>query len=101
MEPAFVGRRQGSAPVPGPSGMEFDSQFRWLLAGAGLDTKLYSVHSLRRGGATFAESVGVSTDLIRTMGDWRSDAYRCYVDASHQRRTAADCMAQALLRSSL
>ncbi len=46
MEPAFVGRRRGLAPVPGLSDTEFDSQFRRLLAGAGLDTKLYSVHSL-------------------------------------------------------
>lgn len=33
-----------------------------------------SGHSFRRGGASFALACGVSTDLIQSQGDWRSDA---------------------------
>ncbi|CAC5418430.1 unnamed protein product [Mytilus coruscus] len=47
-----------------------------------LDTSGYSSHSFRRGGATFALECGVSSDLIQAQGDWKSEAYKGYLDPS-------------------
>ncbi|CAC5357523.1 unnamed protein product [Mytilus coruscus] len=47
-----------------------------------LDTSGYSGHSFRRGGATFALECGVSSDLIQAQGDWKSEAYKGYLDPS-------------------
>ncbi|KAI8502735.1 hypothetical protein Bbelb_194370 [Branchiostoma belcheri] len=46
---------------------------------AGLNPHLYSLHSGRRGGATFAFRAGVPVELIRLQGDWRSNAYLLYL----------------------
>ena len=40
----------------------------------------YSGHSFRRGAATQAHLQGLSEDDIRTLGRWKSDAYRLYID---------------------
>ena len=50
---------------------------------------LYAAHSLRRGGATHASKVGVSTRQIQTMGRWRSDAVRQYLYTSPEQLFAA------------
>ena len=44
-----------------------------------LDPTLYSTHSLRRGGATFAFSSGIPSELIKLQGDWHSQAYEVYL----------------------
>ncbi len=99
-QPAFVGRVRRSQQTHALSRIEFDSQFSQLLVKAGLDKKLYSVHSLRRGGATFAKTAGVSTEMVQLLGDWRSDAYCWYIDLSGERRAAAELMAKAVSASS-
>lgn len=38
----------------------------------------YSSHSLRRGGAQFLRDAGVSRDLVKLMGRWKSDAVDVY-----------------------
>ncbi|XP_035659582.1 uncharacterized protein LOC118404542 isoform X1 [Branchiostoma floridae] len=57
----------------------FDKAFKQILGRAGLSPARYSLHSGRRGGATFAFRAGVPIDLIRLQGDWRSDAYLLYL----------------------
>jgi hypothetical protein len=52
------------------------------LVKIGLDPSQYSGHSLRRGGASFALECGLPSDLIKSQGDWKSDAYRSYLDPS-------------------
>jgi hypothetical protein len=52
--------------------------------GLGLNSQHFSGHSLRRGGATSLFLRGVPTDVIRTMGRWRSLSYRLYIDASNE-----------------
>jgi len=52
----------------------------YCLGMIGVDPAKYSGHSFRRGGATFAHRLGVDPLLIKRMGDWRSDAYRRYID---------------------
>jgi integrase len=81
-----------TAPVTGPAFVLQDKAgFRPLLYKAfvkklksslqvmGLDPKLYSSHSLRRGGATWAARVGLTGDVIQMLGDWQSDAYLLYL----------------------
>eukprot|EP00882_Tetradesmus_deserticola_P007786 GHRQ01008196.1.p1 GENE.GHRQ01008196.1~~GHRQ01008196.1.p1 ORF type:complete len:337 (+),score=36.62 GHRQ01008196.1:408-1418(+) len=46
--------------------------------------EMYAAHSLRRGGATHAASVGVHLRLIQVMGRWKSDAVRAYLYTSPQ-----------------
>jgi hypothetical protein len=45
----------------------------------GYDCGLYSLHSLRRGGATVAYSQGVDQLDIKRHGNWSSDAFWQYV----------------------
>ncbi|XP_035665155.1 uncharacterized protein LOC118408444 isoform X2 [Branchiostoma floridae] len=56
----------------------FDDAFKRVLVQAGLNPQLYSLHSGRRGGATFAFRSGVPVELIKIQGDWRSQAYLLY-----------------------
>jgi len=61
---------------------EFISFLRKKLKSAGLDPKLYSGHSLRRGGASWAFHSGVPSELIKHHGDWSSDSYLVYLEFS-------------------
>lgn len=65
---------------------EFISFLRTNLKRAGFKDKIFSGHSLRRGGATLAFSSGVSSDLIKSHGDWKSDSYFIYLQFSLQDR---------------
>jgi integrase len=44
----------------------------------------FSGHSLRRGGATALFAAGMPADLIRTMGRWKSECYRLYLETSQR-----------------
>ena len=44
----------------------------------GLDPAAYAGISFRRGGATLAAEQGVDKELIKELGDWKSDAYELY-----------------------
>ena len=63
--------------------------FRQVLAKCHLDPMLFSGHSLRRGGASWAFHVGVPAELIKLVGDWRSSAYLAYLDISMPKKLAA------------
>lgn len=45
----------------------------------GITNNAYTLHSLRRGGATDAYAAGASIQEIRQHGDWRSDAVYAYL----------------------
>ena len=61
----------------------FIDVFRRLLARAGVqDAHRFRGHSFRRGGASWAFDCGVPGELIQIMGDWKSDAYRVYLEFS-------------------
>lgn len=49
------------------------------LARLGVTNNAYTLHSLRRGGATDAFAAGASIQEIRNHGDWRSDAVYAYL----------------------
>ena len=75
--PLFVYVQRGQKKVLTHS--VFVNRLRSLLQGLGLPASEFSGHSFRRGGASFAFEAGVSPDLIKMQGDWRSDAYQRYI----------------------
>jgi integrase len=76
----------------------FVSGFKCLCLKAGIDASVYSGHSFRRGGATFAFRTGVDHALIKMLGDWKSDAYLLYEQTSTERRLCLPrLMAKAIL----
>ena len=58
----------------------FSVRFLSLVRKAGGDPSVYGTHSLRRGGATWALKCGLSSDVIKLLGDWKSNAYQVYLD---------------------
>ena len=50
------------------------------------DEEAYSLHSLRRGGATFAYQCNIEAEMIKRLGNWASDAYKRYIDVSMDER---------------
>lgn len=60
----------------------FQNYLRGCLQKLGIDPSLYSGHSLRRGGASFALQCGLSAELIKLQGDWSSNAYQRYLNPS-------------------
>ena len=60
----------------------FLQKLKHVLFLIGVDPSRYSGHSFRRGGASFALECGLSPDLIKSQGDWKSGAYQSYRDPS-------------------
>ena len=50
----------------------------------------WTLHCLRRGGATWCFNIDVSSEAIRLMGDWAGDSYKRYLDMDIYKR--ADTM---------
>ena len=65
------------------------ARMRTWLAKLKLSPMDYSLHSLRRGGATFAFKCSIPSDLIQLMGDWASNCYRRYIDVTLSKRLKA------------
>ena len=78
--------------VQSPTGLKpivyryFHDIFRSFISALGLEQSKFSSHSFRRGGATFAFSLGLPGELIQAQGDWKSDCYKVYLEASFQDR---------------
>jgi len=66
--------------------------FRELLVRANVPAAAcYRKHSFRRGGATYAFRLGVPGELIQCMGDWKSDAYKRYLEFSFDTLLMVSC----------
>jgi hypothetical protein len=46
------------------------------------DAHMYKGHSFRRGAASAAYALGMSSDTVMKFGKWRSDAYKLYLEES-------------------
>ena len=57
----------------------FMSKLRSCLNNCGLQGMDFGSHSFRRGGASLAFLVGVPLELIKVLGDWKSDAVFLYL----------------------
>ena len=62
----------------------FIDTFREIAARFAVGDELFTGHSFRRGGATWAFQSGVPGELIQVMGDWSSDSYKRYLEFSMQ-----------------
>ena len=60
----------------------FVSRLRIALLAAVLNASVYSAHSFRRGGASLAFDLGLSSIQIKLRGDWASNAFEQYVFVS-------------------
>ena len=50
-----------------------------MIGALDLDPTLYSLHSLRRGGATVARKQGLHQEMIKWHGMWSSDSFWAYI----------------------
>ena len=75
----------------------FIAKFKGIIAALGLNPAVYSGHSFRRGGATFARDAGINDEVIKAMGDWKSEALLTYISATQRLRVkAAGLLARAV-----
>ena len=68
------------------------SYLKQWLDQAGFKGRRFTMHGLRRGGATNAYNMRIPEHAIQLLGDWRSDAYKNYLEEDLSKRiaTAAD-----------
>jgi hypothetical protein len=73
-------------------------EFRLLIARLQLPPSTYTLHSLRKGGATLCHTLGVPLDQIKAHGTWSSDSVWTYVNPDHsQKSNITAAMSQAVL----
>ena len=77
--PAFVFSDQGK--ITWLTKKTFINTFRAVLKSGGVaNATLFTGHSFRRGGASWAFQAGIPGELIQICGDWASDAYKRYLE---------------------
>ena len=72
------------------------TNLRLLCRRLGLDSGVYSSHSLRIGAATTAAARGVPDWLLKALGRWESECYQTYI---HTKRSTLDSIPSILARS--
>ena len=88
----------GSKCVPLTSTVFVNVFRKWLTTVGISHVNMYSAHSFRRGGATWAFKAGVPPSLIQLQGDWKSQCYLRYIDTTlSQRLITTAKMAQAIV----
>ena len=58
---------------------DFNKELRRALLFCDLDPTTFKSHSFRIGAATTAAQLGMSDSQIRTLGLWKSDAFKQYI----------------------
>ena len=77
---------------------QLQERIKTLIALTGRDSNLYSTHSLRRGGCSWAFKAGVPTNLIQHHGDWLSDCYKNYLTFDfHEKLSVSERMASKII----
>lgn len=61
---------------------QFSAMLNKTLDYAGIDSKHFKCHSFRIGGATALSMAGRSIEEIKSMGRWKSSAYKSYIRAN-------------------
>jgi integrase len=64
----------------------FQKFLKNIVSLVGIDSTNFSTHSFRRGGATHAFDSNVPSELIKSHGDWSSDAYLVYLEFSYKQK---------------
>ena len=83
-DPAFMVLHKGEKMAL--SANQLVARLRKWLTLIGEEGQDYALHSLRRGGATFALQCDIQGEMIKLLGDWASDAWRRYCDISMDQR---------------
>jgi hypothetical protein len=100
-DPLFSVRQTSGGPIRPITQYQFSNFLAKALAAIDLEPRLFSPHSFRRGGATFAFECSIPRELIKLQGDWRSDACLTYLEMSdEQKRHAVTAMASRLVQIS-
>ena len=95
-DPIF--RYQTKAKIRPLTYPQLNKAIKELVSLTGRDGSKFSSHSLRRGGATYAAKINIPAHTIQTLGDWKSDAYKNYIESQLDTRTmAASTIKQSLL----
>ena len=69
---------------------QFQDKLRHSLEKKGVPNPTsYTSHGYRRGSTTFAFLCGIPSEIIRLLGNWRSDAYLAYIEFPLETRSAA------------
>ena len=77
----------------------FTKKLKEYLTLAGFNPTLYSGHSFRRGGATWAYNSGCDPIMIKYSGDWKTDCFLDYVWVDLEQRYTAQMKMIANLHS--
>ena len=88
-DPVFCYNRKGKFMVLTYPRLTFWFK-RWLHE-AGVPNKEFSLHSFRRGGASFLHTANISGQVIKILGNWASDAYLRYIDVTLGKRVEDAC----------
>jgi len=79
----------------------FQKKLKAAVRAIGLDSRRFSTHSFRRGGASLAFRAGITGDTIKVLGDWQSEAYQVYLECPIEVKAAAsDLFRKAVLARS-
>ena len=65
--------------------------FKHWLDLASVPSKRFTMHSFRRGGASFLNSANLPAQMIRLLGNWASESYLRYIDLTLKKRVEAAC----------
>ena len=65
--------------------------FKEWLDKAGMSSQSFTLHSCRRGGATFLREADIPGEMIKVLGNWASEAYLRYIDLTLSKRVEATC----------
>lgn len=68
---------------------QLNTQLKTWISDIGLNGHRYSSHGIRRGGATWANKVNISSLAIKNWGDWASSAYELYIQNDLENRLKA------------
>ena len=80
----------------------FMGKLRESLQSDGVQPEAYAGHSFRGGGASFAYQSGVPIELIKVLGDWRSNAVLLYLTIPlNIRLQSANLLCKSVLASNL
>lgn len=67
----------------------FLSKLRFHLINCNVDPSRYTSHSFRRGGCSWGLSQGLNPDLLKQLGDWKSECYQEYVSVQLKDKISA------------
>ena len=70
---------------------QFLNKLKSTINSIGLDGRLYSVHSFRRGGCTALFNANIRSSVIKLVGTWASECYTEYITWPLEQRVNAAC----------